>query len=395
MTKFEDIQFNNLLKRSIQDLKYENATEVQDKVIPAIIGGENIVCRSHTGSGKTLAFGIPLSHRILNGQSKKVLIIGPTRELVVQVRTELSLLNRHSRLKVYNVYGGHGMIDEQSQLRKGVDILVATPGRLLDHFKRRVIQPRQFDTVVLDEADRTLDMGFITDIKQILGMIEPKNVHLFSATLEGKVASLIHSFISKYKEIILPAEIIGKTIIEKDIEVTRGDKYKALLDIITQANGKKVLVFVSKKYFADSLCEKLGKNEVGAVSIHGDKTQKNRELSLKDFKTGRTQVMIATDVAARGLQIEDIEFVVNYDAAMDRDTHKHRIGRTGRMGKTGYAINFIESVPVNYDPSRDRGGFRSQRSKARSSGASFKGGHRPFRKNFSHNHRPSGRNNRN
>ena len=393
--RFEDIQFNNLLKRAISDLKYSDATEVQDKTIPLVISGENVVCRSHTGSGKTLAFGIPLSHRILNGQSKKALIIGPTRELVVQVRNELSVLNRQSKLKVYNVYGGHGIIDEQNQLRKGVDILVATPGRLIDHFKRRSIHPKQFDTVVLDEADRILDMGFIEDIKQILGLIQPKNVHLFSATLEGKVAALIHNFIPNYKEVTIPLEIIGTNIIEKDVEVTRGDKFRALLDVVTQAEGKKVLVFVSKKYFADSLCEKLSRTDVGAVSIHGDKTQRARELSLKDFKLGRKQVMIATDVAARGLQIDDIEFVVNYDAAMDKDTHKHRIGRTGRMGKTGYAINFIEGYPVNYDPTRDKKGFRNQRTKARRGGVAFKGGHRPPRKNFGHNHGPHGRNNRN
>ncbi len=369
MVKFDEIQFNSALKRSLSDLKYIDATEVQARVIPEIIKGENIVCKSHTGSGKTLAFGIPISDRILNNLSKNVLIIGPTRELVVQVRTEISLLNKHSRLKVYNVYGGHGINDEVRQLRKGVDVLVATPGRLLDHIKRHVINPNLFDTVVLDEADRILDMGFITDIKQILKLVNPKNVHMFSATLEGKVARLIAEYIPKYKEITLPAEVVGTNITEKNVEVTKNDKYSTLLNVVKEAHGKKVLVFVSRKSYADVLCDKLSNDGFGVVAIHGDKTQNNREYSLKDFKSGRKQVLIATDVAARGLQVDDIEYVVNYDMARDKDTHKHRIGRTGRMGKTGIAINLIDSVPVNFDPRRSGsggGGYRPHNRDSRS-----------------------------
>jgi len=355
--KFSDLIFNESIKRSLSELKYATATPVQEQTIPLMITGHNVICKSHTGSGKTLAFGIPLSDRLLTRKSGGVLILGPTRELVVQVKEEIGKLNRHTGLRVYSVYGGHGIGDEIGALKRGVNILAATPGRLLDHFKRRSLNPRIFDTVVLDEADRMLDMGFIDDIKKILEMVKPSSVHLFSATLDGKVAKLIHQYIPQYKEVILEEEIVGKNILEKHVQLRSSEKLSELMKILQMAGKSRVLVFVSTKNYVDMLTEKLISEGVSVMGIHGDKSQKYRELALDDFKKNKAQVLVATDVAARGLQIDDIEFVVNYDVARDADTHKHRIGRTGRMGKTGYAITFV-SDEDGLPKSRGRSGSR-------------------------------------
>jgi len=340
-TTFDDLNFDNRLKTGLKNMNYVNTTEVQAKTIPLMIEGNNVICKSFTGSGKTLAFGIPLSDRLLRHKSTGILILGPTRELVVQVRNELVKLNRNTDLRIEAVYGGHGIGAEILALKRKVDVLCATPGRLLDHIRNRNINTKQFDTVILDEADRMLDMGFIDDMKEILNILNPVNTHLFSATLDGSVAKLIDRYIPKYEEIIIAEEIIGKNILEKHVDVKKEDKFQHLLDVVKNAHSKKVLVFVSTKRYADSLTEKLINKGINVASIHGDKSQMYREMALRDFKSGRKQVLIATDVAARGLQIDNVEYVVNYDAAKDADTHKHRIGRTGRMGKIGYAINFI------------------------------------------------------
>ncbi|PIU22397.1 MAG: hypothetical protein COT14_01425 [Candidatus Diapherotrites archaeon CG08_land_8_20_14_0_20_30_16] len=344
--KFEDIQFSEKIKKAIKEMKYDVPTEVQEKTIPLVIEGNNIICKSFTGSGKTAAFGIGVSERLLQGKINGVLIVGPTRELVVQVREELHKINRYTGLKVQVVYGGHGIMQEVQLIKKGVDILCATPGRLLDHIRNNVIKRDMFDTVILDEADRILDMGFIDDLNKIMDFFRPKNTLLFSATLETGITKLIHKYIPNYKEVMIHTELVGKDIFENKIEVKRQDKFLYLLDVVKKAQGKRVLVFVSTKREADNLERKLSKSGFLVASIHGDKSQKFRELALRDFKQGRVSVLVATDVAARGLQIDNIEFVVNYDVARDKDTHKHRIGRTGRMGAKGYAITFMTDDDV-------------------------------------------------
>ncbi len=359
--KFEDMKFSDKLHKAIKEMNYETPTEVQEQSIPLVIEGHNLICKSFTGSGKTAAFGIGISERLLNGKSHGVLIIGPTRELVVQVKEEVHKINRYSGLKVSVVYGGHGMMPEVQALRKGVDILCATPGRLLDHIKQGIIKRDFFDTVVLDEADRMLDMGFVEDLNKIMEFFKPKNTLLFSATLEQEIVKLIHKYIPNYKEVMIKTEIVGENIIEKKIEMRPQDKFLYLLEIVKKAEGKRVLVFVSTKREAENVERKLAKSGFFASSIHGDKSQKFREMALKDFKSGKVSIMVATDVAARGLQIDNVEFVVNYDIARDKDTHKHRIGRTGRMGATGYAITFMTGEEMFRDD-RKRGGRRPTRS---------------------------------
>jgi ATP-dependent RNA helicase DeaD len=339
---FNEVNISAEIKSAISKMSYFNATEVQINSIPLILEGHNVVVKSFTGSGKTAAFGIPLSELIYSNKLNKVLVLCPTRELAVQVSEELKEINSETKLKVTAVYGGHGIRNELNDLRKGIHFLCATPGRLMDHFKNHGLKP-DFDCVVLDEADRMLDMGFINDLKEILSLIQPKNIHLFSATLDGSVAKIIQEFIEGYTEVIIEEEIIGTNILEEHIKAKKFEKFNLLMNLINEVKGK-ILVFVSTKRSADFLTRKLKDNNLFVSSIHGDKSQKYREKALNEFKSGKKRILIATDVAARGLQIDSVELVVNYDLAQDTDTHKHRIGRTGRMGEIGKAISFVSET---------------------------------------------------
>tara|TARA_Y100000310_G_scaffold343708_1_gene452635 strand:- start:3515 stop:4792 length:1278 start_codon:yes stop_codon:yes gene_type:complete len=372
---FEDIEFSSEIKDAIKKMNYDKATNVQVDTIPLILSGHNVIVKSHTGSGKTAAFGIPISEQIFNGKKKSALILCPTRELAVQVKDELRKINNKTRLNIFAFYGGHGITSELRDIDKGVDILCATPGRLLDHFRNKNLNPQQFDSVILDEADRMLDMGFINDIKEILNQVKPNNTHLFSATLDGTVSHLIKEYIPKYEEIILSDELIGKNIFERHIKVPKEHKTDALLEVIDEAGEGRILVFVATKRSADFLSKTLYRMRYTVESIHGDKSQRAREIALEKFKSGRAKILIGTDVAARGLQIDNVEYVVNYDLAQDEDTHKHRIGRTGRMGETGHAITFVGEdgniiAPPKMYTKKGRGnsgGFRSN-NRGRSSG---------------------------
>jgi ATP-dependent RNA helicase DeaD len=368
MVNFENIGFSPELKKAIKKMGYKQATEVQEKSIPLMVSGKNVVSKSFTGSGKTAAFGIALSERILKGESQAALILCPTRELASQVKEELERINSETDIKVAAIYGGTKMSADEKILSKRVDILCATPGRLLDHFKHRRLNPKTFDTVVLDEADRMLDMGFIKDIKHILSYIMPERTHLFSATLSGSVAKLIERFIPDYEEVMVAHEIVGKTLVQKKQPYSRQERFPKLMEWIKKAENGRILIFVATKRTADYLNEKLRGKGLRSTTIHGDKSQKAREASLEKFKEGRKKILIATDVAARGLQIDNVELVVNLDRARDADTHKHRIGRTGRMGKEGLAVTFIpkedsdkgfwKDPGINYKQFPKRGGRR-------------------------------------
>jgi len=351
--KFEDIKFDARIQKALKDLKFDEATEIQEKTIPLIIEGKTVVAKSYTGSGKTAAFGISAAERILQNKNKGVLIIGPTRELIVQVKTEVAKINRYTKLKVLAVYGGHGLVGEVKAIKSsGVDILCATPGRLLDHIKHNVIKKTAFDCIVLDEADRMLDMGFSQDIQKILDFFNPKNLHLFSATINEKIIGIVKKHIKDYELVSIKKELTGNEIIEQKIDMRESEKYPHLVEIIKKSEGKKILVFVETKTSADNLVRKLDKQGFFVASIHGDKTQKFREIALSNFKSNKIHILVATNVAARGLHIDDVEIVVNYDRARDKDTHTHRIGRTGRMGKKGIAITFVTDNDSFFDNAR-------------------------------------------
>jgi ATP-dependent RNA helicase DeaD len=337
---FSEMEIDEKIKLSLKNMGFESPSKVQELVIPSMIKGNNVVVKSHTGSGKTAAFGIPVIDKILKGEIEKVLIVGPTRELVVQVCEEIRKISKDSHIKAFAVYGGHGIEGEIELLNRKFNIVCATPGRLLDHIERRTLHPKEFDTIILDEADRMLDMGFIDDIKKIMSMVQAKNTHLFSATLDSKIIGLIKRYIQEYDEIILNEEVIGVNIIEETIATPARWKVNKLLDFMKDKKDKKVLIFVSTKRYCETLAQKFYKNRFRVETIHGDLSQRKREIALSNFKKGEVNILIATDVAARGLQIDNVDYVINYDDPQDEDTYKHRVGRTGRMGKTGYAVNF-------------------------------------------------------
>ncbi len=342
--KFDELDVNNGIKRAIKEMNLVNLTEIQERSIPLILNSQNVLGKSVTGSGKTFAFAIPCLENALQG--KKTLVISPTRELAVQLEKEFRKLAKYLKVRTTVVYGGHGMFIEIKKLKEGVDIICGTPGRILDHMMNKTIRKGFFDTLVLDEADRLLDMGFLGEVKSIMENVEPKHIHLFSATLDNKIVRLIKSHLKEYKEVSVENKDLCKNIHEEKFILRNSEKYAKLLEIIKDNLDAKVLIFVSTKRGAEQIKLKLEKQGFFINSIHGDKTQNFREKALEDFKSMKVPILVATDVAARGLHIDNVDIVINYDLGNDPDVYLHRIGRTGRMGKKGQAITFVSEDHV-------------------------------------------------
>ncbi|VVC02781.1 putative ATP-dependent RNA helicase [Candidatus Bilamarchaeum dharawalense] len=354
--KFSEMNIDRRTVLALDEMGYIDATEVQEKTIPFILQGESVVVRSQTGTGKTAAFGIGLIEIISKDRTKKCLILAPTRELAVQITTEIRSIAKNHRLSVFAVYGGQGMGHQISALRRGYDIVVATPGRLLDHVQRGTIHLSTINCVVLDEADRMLDMGFKPDIDRILKQINPeRQIMLFSATLEPEIKRIINAYIASPE--IIEIGPVGKVqkIDEEFIELSRAEKLDRLKQILTSEPNSRTIVFVAAKWAVEEICHKLNRHGIEAKYLHGGKSQTQRERTLREFQEGKFRILIATDVAARGLHVEDISHVINYDQAESSEMHTHRIGRTGRMGKGGRAITFVETDPL---PKKRRGGSR-------------------------------------
>ncbi len=330
---------------ALEELGYYKPTEVQEKVIPLILQGENIIVRSQTGTGKTAAFGIGLIELLDAERDKKALVLAPTRELAVQIAEELKGIAKEHHHKIVVVYGGQKIDIQMRALQKGVDILIATPGRLVDHSERGTVNLREYNIVVLDEADEMLDMGFKDEMDKIMRHIpEQRIVLLFSATLDELILDLASHYIRGPAETLELGEKERVQQIKEDfIQVSRRKKYSNLKRILGQGEYKKVLIFMATKRGVDYLYERLREDGYKAEGTHGDISQARRERVMASFKAGKTHILVASDVAARGIHVEDIELIVNYDEAQDADTHIHRVGRTGRMGKEGRAVTFIES----------------------------------------------------
>lgn len=341
--KFEDMKLNEKTSQALRLLGYTEPTDVQKKTIPEILSGRDVMVRSKTGSGKTAAFGIPIIERITQGKNKKALVLAPTRELALQICKEIRLLASFYHIRIMVVYGGHGIESEIALLGKGVDVLVATPGRLLDLHRRGALALENFDFVVLDEADRMLDMGFIDDIKTIIGHVAKNRMtHMFSATLDEKIYEIGKRYLRDPLVIEVGEKEKPASIKEESIFLKRMEKSRALANILKENRAKKTIVFVATKIAAEYLWKKM-RTEVGNIFfIHGGLSQAKREHTINTFKKMKGGALIATDVASRGLHLDDIEIVINYDEANDAETHLHRIGRTGRMGKEGKAITFVE-----------------------------------------------------
>ncbi|MEW6721626.1 MAG: DEAD/DEAH box helicase [Candidatus Micrarchaeota archaeon] len=366
--KFREMSISARTMHALDELGYSDATEVQEKAIPLILQGEDLMVRSQTGTGKTAAFGIGLIETIMKDRSKKALILAPTRELALQITKELRSIAAEYDMHIFAVYGGAGMGSQIAALRRGFDILVATPGRLLDHVKQGNVRLGIVNLVVLDEADRMLDIGFRRDIDRIMKMTnQVRQVLLFSATFNDEIKEISRAYMNTPEMIeVGPVGRVEK-IQEEAIHLPRAEKLDRLKEILLREPASRTIVFVRSKRAVDHVCRKLVRQGVDARSIHGDKSQGQRERAVRDFQEGRTRVLIATDVAARGLHIDDVNHVINYDEADTHDTHTHRIGRTGRMGKGGKATTFKETDPLTpaqrmqHRMERGRGGHRPGR----------------------------------
>jgi superfamily II DNA/RNA helicase len=316
---------------------------IQELVVPEALRGTDVLAKSPTGSGKTLAFGLPLVERTSpDGKTPKVLILVPTRELAQQVAEELTLLGTPKGLRTAVVYGG-APVRAQATKAKGAQILVATPGRIWDLVERRLVSLDGVEALVLDEADRMLDMGFKPQVERIMRRLpSERQTMLFSATLDGEVGELAraYTYMPAYFEADLPTHLESGEVDHKFVSVTHDGKIDALVKEIDDAHGL-TLVFVRTKRGAERLAQKLNRRDVPAAAMHGDMTQGAREKALARFRAGKVQTLIATDVAARGLDLDDITHVINFDPPEDDKGYVHRVGRTGRAGRSGSGITFV------------------------------------------------------
>ncbi|MBU0527853.1 MAG: DEAD/DEAH box helicase [Candidatus Micrarchaeota archaeon] len=344
--KFSDLKLNRKTLEALEKLGYEEPTEVQEKAVPEIMEGHNLIIRSQTGTGKTAAFGIGIIERIASGSSKKGLVLTPTRELALQVCKELQAISLMHRMKVFAVYGGHSITVQIRDLKGGVDILVATPGRLLDLNRRGVVSIKDFDTIILDEADHMLDMGFADEMTDILAQLpDQKTMLLLSATIDESILNIASKYIPKAKTIEIGEIEVVATITEEHVETIRREKFSELLRVLKSHRGIKTIIFMETKRGTMWLEEKLSfKGFKNVDMLQGDMSQSRRNAVLSRFKEGKVDILVATNVAARGLHIDEVGLIINYDKAESEETHLHRVGRTGRMGAEGKVVNFVQRV---------------------------------------------------
>ncbi|HYG55137.1 MAG TPA: DEAD/DEAH box helicase, partial [Burkholderiales bacterium] len=352
MTTFESLGLRPELLRAIAEQGYTQPTPIQQQAIPVVLSGRDLLGAAQTGTGKTAGFALPLLQRLsgkANGSHSparhpvRALIVTPTRELAAQVEQDIRNYGKHVSLKSSLVYGGVGMQPQVDALRRGVDILVATPGRLLDHVQQKTVDLRQVEILVLDEADRMLDMGFIHDIRKILALLPTQRQNLlFSATFPEEIRKLAGSFMKDPATVEVarrntPAELVAQ--VQHPVDHDR--KRELLAHLIKTGDWRQVLVFTKTKHGANRLAEQLEKSGIEADAIHGNKSQNARTRALKSFKDNELRVLVATDIAARGLDIEALPHVVNYDLPHVAEDYVHRIGRTGRAGAEGEAVSLV------------------------------------------------------
>jgi len=337
------------LLRAIDEKGYRQATPVQRQAIPLILEGRDILAGAQTGTGKTAGFALPLLQRLQLSPTEgprrrvRVLILTPTRELAAQVEESVRDYGRHLPFKSTVIFGGVGVNPQISKLRKGVDIVVATPGRLLDHIRQRTIDLSSVEILVLDEADRMLDMGFIRDIRKILNVLPPQRQNLlFSATFSKEIRQLAAGLLNAPTEIqVAPRNTTVEGVRQIVYPVDRRRKRELLSHRIGAENWQQVLVFTRTKHGANRLAEQLSRDGLKAVAIHGNKSQGARTRALADFKAGGIRVLVATDIAARGLDIDRLPHVINYELPNVPEDYIHRIGRTARAGLEGHAISLV------------------------------------------------------
>ncbi len=353
---FKIFGLSDPLVQGILATGYTAPTEIQSQAIPAVIAGSDVIACAQTGTGKTAAFVLPildrLSHERIGRKRRAVrsLILTPTRELAVQIERSILGYGRFTHLRALAIYGGVSINNQITALRRGIDIVVATPGRLIDHIQRNTIELSSIEVLVLDEADRMLDMGFVNDVRRIVGGLPKKRqTLLFSATISPGIKTLAADMLKSPKVIQIgrPRNPID-TITQHFFAVEKPLKIDLLLHMIEEWRMFSVLVFSRTKYGADKISRRLKRTGVVAVSIHSGRTQYQRQQALDGFRRGKYQVMVATDIAARGIDVEGISHVINYDVPTHAEDYVHRIGRTGRAEATGDAITFVSSEEQKY-----------------------------------------------
>ncbi|WP_301102810.1 DEAD/DEAH box helicase [Propionivibrio sp.] len=346
--KFTELGLVPEILRSIADQGYETPTPIQAQAIPVVLSGRDLMACAQTGTGKTAGFTLPILNRLaasrVSGPRKiRVLILTPTRELAAQVEESVRTYGAHLPFKSLVIFGGVGMNPQISALRSGVDILVATPGRLLDHVQQRNIDLSGVEVLVLDEADRMLDMGFIHDIKRVIALLPKKRQNLlFSATFSDEIRTLASTFLVQPEYVESERRNTAPELVKQYVyKVDRERKRDLLVDLIRDNGWYQVLVFTRTKWGANGLADKLLKAGIEADAIHGNKSQNARTRALANFKSGKLHVLVATDIAARGIDIDELPHVVNYELPNVAEDYVHRIGRTGRAGTEGSAVSLV------------------------------------------------------
>jgi ATP-dependent RNA helicase RhlE len=357
--QFSQLGLTAELLRSIEEQGYTEATPVQQKAIPPILLGRDVMAAAQTGTGKTASFTLPMLQRLKGHASTsmsparhpvRALILAPTRELAAQVEASVKTYGKHIPLRVASVYGGVPIDPQIAALRAGVEILVATPGRLLDHIQSKTVMFHAVEFLVLDEADRMLDMGFLPDIKRIIALLPPqRQTLLFSATYSDEIRALAGQWLRDPVQVeVAQRNAVTDTVTHTVYKVDSRAKRDALVSLLRDRDMKQVLVFCNTKIGANRLAYRLQKDDLSAAAIHSDRTQGERMQALAEFKEGKVRILVATDIAARGLDIEQLPFVVNFDMPSNPEDYVHRIGRTGRAGLLGEAISLVGSEDVEY-----------------------------------------------
>ena len=346
--RFDHFDLNTNLLKALEQLGYLEATPIQEKTIPLVLKNADVLASAQTGTGKTASFALPIMHKLANGtkalaNQTKALILAPTRELALQIFENIEAYGQFLPLRCNVVYGGVKINPQMMRLRSGCEILIATPGRLLDLMGQRAIRFDALQYLVLDEADRMLDMGFIHDIRRILQALPPRRqTLLFSATFSTEIKNLSRKFMHNPQEVhVSPPNQTAVTVTQHLHPVDKAKKTELLSHLIRHKNWEQALIFVKTKHGANKLVKKLAIDGIHSMAIHGDKTQAQRIKALSAFKQGEIRFLIATDIAARGIDIDDLSMVVNFDLPQVAEDYVHRIGRTGRAGKNGIAISLV------------------------------------------------------
>ena len=356
MTTFNDLGLSPETIKAVADAGYTIPTPIQEQAIPVALAGRDVLGIAQTGTGKTAAFGIPLLQKLSIGhvppqpKQAKALILAPTRELAVQIEEALRTYGRHLNLRMTVILGGVNQNTQIKNMAKGVDVLVATPGRLLDLVQQKMIRLDAVNTFIVDEADRMLDMGFIRDVRKLVAMLpRERQSMLFSATMPDDIVKLTHDMLRQPERIeVAPQGKTADRVAQKMYFVPTQQKRQLLNELLKDVSMNKVIVFTRTKHGANKVAEHLSRTGVVAEAIHGNKSQNARQRALDMFKTGKARVLVATDIAARGIDVDYITHVINYELPNEPESYVHRIGRTARAGTEGIAISFCDASERSY-----------------------------------------------